>query len=81
VAGAVSVLGRAKIERRPGLAAHGVIEVCRHDADDRECLPVQVQALADDAGIGSKVPLPKAVAQNHDRRTAGIKIAGIDSPP
>lgn len=77
---AVRVLGGAEVEGGPSLGAHRIIEVRRHDADDRELLPIQVQAFTDNAGVGAKMPLPEPIAEDNDGGMPGLKIARGDGP-
>ena len=70
---AASLLIERQRERHPDLRAlHR--EIDRHDADDRARDAVENNRLAHDVRIAGKALLPEAVAEDGDRRAAGLVL-------
>ena len=57
------------VEVRPDELIHPGESLGR-DAHDRELDSTEVHAPAEDRGVGSELPFPQAVAENHDRVAA-----------
>ena len=71
----------AQREGSPQFRLLGVVEVCRHDADDLVRLRVQHQRPPDDIHIAAELTLPKAVSQHHDKVIPRLDLVGHEHAP
>ena len=63
-------------ERHPQIGPAQKLKTGRQNAHDGIALVIQSDTAADNASISAKPTLPKAMSQDHNRRTAGAVLLG-----
>ena len=59
---------------------HADANVCRHHADHGVRLAVERDRLPDDARVGGEATTPESLAEQHDRRSAGLVLRRRERP-